>query len=530
MKGSKNIFIIIAFILMIVLFPRALPVVLMYLGLWSIFQAKKKTKYQNTYQSAPQAAATSSNLVLKCTECGAEIQITDEVCPNCNKPIDKDNIEVSVDDSPVVSMNQMYLNSEKKILRDLIIEEIKIQGEDPSKLISKDLNVKRNILFGVCGLVTLISVVLYFFNFPPYISLGVIGVNFIVFYFVFRYLNIVNRLVRQAIKSPDESISNIVEKAILDKSYTINSIYKLCLVLLVAVVVPVAVFFNPRVIYLKVDGEYSVFKYTKGITSSDEVIISETYKRLAVVSIEANAFENTSVKSVVLPEGLQIIKSEAFKNCTSLESIIIPETVIEIRASAFENCTSLSSVVLNEGLIEIRANAFRNCTSLVDITLPNSLEYLGAGVFAYNSSIKEITIPSKVIEINGETFIYCTSLERIIFHDDIISIHGETFIGCSKLDNVVLPTKITEIRGNTFEECTSLTSIIIPEGVTRIGGSAFRGCKNLSYVYLPMTIAEIGSSAFRQNYSLNNISIPYGAVVNERAFKDSPTQIEWIYE
>jgi hypothetical protein len=81
------------------------------------------------------------------------------------------------------------------------------------------------------------------------------------------------------------------------------------------------------------------------------------------------------------------------------------------------------------------------------------------------------------------------------------------------------------VRGNTFEGCSSLTSIIIPEGVTRIGGHAFHGCTSLSYVSIPSTVTEIGSSAFRQCYSLYKVRVPYGAIINERAFKESPTSI-----
>ena len=67
---------------------------------------------------------------------------------------------------------------------------------------------------------------------------------------------------------------------------------------------------------------------------------------------------------------------------------------------------------------------------------------------------------------------------------------------------------------------------MIPEGVTRIGGHAFYGCTSLSYVSIPSTVTEIGSSAFRQCYSLQSVRVPYRAVINERAFKESPTYIE----
>jgi hypothetical protein len=67
----------------------------------------------------------------------------------------------------------------------------------------------------------------------------------------------------------------------------------------------------------------------------------------------------------------------------------------------------------------------------------------------------------------------------------------------------------------------------IPEGVTRIGGHAFHSCHRLEEAVIPYTVNEIGSSAFRQCERLESIDLPAGCEVNERAFKNSPTQINW---
>ena len=103
-------------------------------------------------------------------------------------------------------------------------------------------------------------------------------------------------------------------------------------------------------------------------------------------------------------------------------------------------------------------------------------------------------------------------------------IRGEVFCYMNFV-SIELPSGITEIRGNTFENCRNLQTIRIPDGVTRIGGHAFAGCSSLYNVDVPDTVNEIGSSAFRYCSSLKTIYIPQSAKINERAFKDSPTQI-----
>lgn len=475
--------------------------------------------------TAPQQNA---NVILKCTKCGNVLNVNDKFCTACGTPFDGNNVQVVQDTSPIVPTDQSYLVNEKIILKNLLIEELKTQGENEKTFTTTSLNNKKNILLAIFGVITLIVAVMYYFNYSLFLCGFIELVALLIYHLIGKKFNIMNVLIKLAIKSPDEDISNIINNARSQRhTSALNSSLKFVIVLLIGIILPSMFFFNPKILYTKYEDGYSVFRYTRGITNREtNITIPDTYKGKKVLAIGESAFENTNVQTVNLPVGLETIKTKAFRNCSNLTSIDIPYTVQEIRGNAFENDINLKSVVLHEGLKEIRGSAFKYNTSLSEINLPNSLEYLGASAFSHCSSLISITIPKKVTEINGQTFEYCTSLRQINLHDDIISIHGETFVGDVSLNNVTLPSKITEVRGNTFEGCTSLTSIIIPEGVTRIGGHAFYGCTSLSYVSIPSTVTEIGSSAFRQCYSLQSVKVPYGAVINERAFKESPTYIE----
>ena len=144
------------------------------------------------------------------------------------------------------------------------------------------------------------------------------------------------------------------------------------------------------------------------------------------------------------------------------------------------------------------------------------------------TNFETVTIPStykdeKVIGIRGNVFKNMIFLKEVNLPNTIEVIRGGAFKDCKSLVSINLPTEITEIKGNTFEGCTSLKSIKIPDGVTRIGGHAFYGCVSLVDVNIPFSVIEIGSSAFRKCTSLKEINIPTHTMVNERAFKDSPT-------
>lgn len=446
-----------------------------------------------------------------------------------NISVDK-TVESQKGDDISVSIDPQYFNeSETNILTNIVKEEIENQGEKIKELVTPKMAKKANISVAILGVLTFIYALMYIFNIELVTCLICEVITLLLYIFIANKNNIVDVISKEATKNPDKDIAQIVTEARINKKQKLLSVpIKTVIVVLFALVIPTVFFANSRIIYSSYGDGYEVTKYTRGIlTSNTTVVIPDTYKEKKVVAIAKNAFNNSDIEEVTLPQTLECIKYRAFFNCKNLESISIPQSVTEIRASAFENCTNLKSVLLVDGIINIRASAFKNDVNLVEIELPDSLEYLGASTFAHCNSLKEITIPPKVIEINGETFKYCTSLRKINMHDDIISIHGETFVGDELLNDVVLPPKITEIRGDTFRYCRALSEIVIPEGVTRIGGHAFHGCINLKSVVVPSTVYEIGSSAFRNCFSLKNISLPRGVYINEKAFKQSPTIITY---
>ena len=196
------------------------------------------------------------------------------------------------------------------------------------------------------------------------------------------------------------------------------------------------------------------------------------------------------------------IGQRAFQNETGVTEVVLPDSVTEIGSYAFKGCTNLKSVILGSGVTAIGGEAFMGCASLTSFTLPQG-----------------------VTEIRGNTFQDCTSLKEVVLHEGVTAIHAYAFNGCTALESITLPSGITEIRANTFENCDSLTSIVIPEGVTRIAAHAFRDCDYLAEVTVPYTVKEIGSSAFRDCDRLYSIEIPEDCEVDERSFKDSPTNV-----
>ena len=497
-------------------------------------QVLNKIESNTNTNTSDNANNPQENIVLKCTECGAILKVEDKFCPSCGAPFDGNNVQVTEktpipqDTSPIVTYDSTYYVRERTILKNMLIEELNNRGEDINLLATAKTNKNKNILLLVLGILTLIITLLYYFNYSILLCALIEIIFFLIYLWINQHFNVLNILIKEAIKNPDTDITKLVNDIRNEK---INPILpnrkKIIITMLIAILIPSILFFTPKVIYTSYGDGYQVFRYTRGVISNEEVTIPDTYNGKKVIAIGEGAFKNSNVKKVTLPKTIESIKIDAFRNANNIESISLPSSVVEIRANAFANMANLTTISLPEGLKDIRGGAFAYDPKLTNVTLPSTLEYLGAGAFSHCSSITVITIPRKVTEINGQTFEYMTSLKKVNFHDNITYIHGEVFVGDINLDNVVLPPKITEIKGNTFENCKSLSSIEIPYGVTRIGGHAFYGCSKLSHVSIPLSVTEIGSSAFRNCNSLKYIEIPKNTLVNERAFKESPTVISY---
>ncbi len=253
-------------------------------------------------------------------------------------------------------------------------------------------------------------------------------------------------------------------------------------IIMVGLLVPEFMFAKPHMFFEHADGGYYLRFYTQGSGDEDEanVVIPDTWKGEPVIGIRGDVFEGMDgIETITLPETMEVIRGKAFADMEDLKEMILPESVT----------------------------------------------YLGGSAFKGDSSLAWVQLPLHLDEIAGETFKNCTSLQSVMMPEKMSRIGGEAFAGCVSLNYIVLPEGLTEIHGNCFENCSSIEAIAIPEGVTRIGGHAFFGCQSLTEVYLPSTLQEIDSSAFRYCTQLQEVTVPEGCSINERAFKESPTEV-----
>ena len=126
-----------------------------------------------------------------------------------------------------------------------------------------------------------------------------------------------------------------------------------------------------------------------------------------------------SVMSVIDP----VLGAYAFRGCTALKTVQFDD-MYAIMDGAFENCTALETVKINfvyknivsnatDGLLIIASNAFANCSSITTLNITGALQSISANAFANCTSVANFTVPTSVTSIASGAFSGWTAEQNI---------------------------------------------------------------------------------------------------------------------
>ncbi|MBP5307556.1 MAG: leucine-rich repeat protein, partial [Clostridia bacterium] len=270
----------------------------------------------------------------------------------------------------------------------------------------------------------------------------------------------------------------------------------------------------------------------------------------AYLTIGKNAFYNTAIAEVVLPETVTEIGDEAFSS-SALRTVSIPSTVTKMGAydidgnltsmKVFDGCKRLYLItvsddnenfatdasgalyVKNEGvkteLIMAPVAVAENVQLETEVDVPATVTKVWSRAFYNNTKITKVTFHTESnITLGSEIFSGATGLEEVILSNGFSSIGNGMFLGCSSIKSITIPATVTSIGAGAFFNCVSLENVIFAERTgsntltiedgsqsnTLTGGSgdygAFGNCVKLKNIVLPEGTKKIGKYAFATGY------------------------------
>lgn len=215
----------------------------------------------------------------------------------------------------------------------------------------------------------------------------------------------------------------------------------------------------------------------------------------SLTTIGDQAFSNSGITAITLPQSLTTIGSSVFYGADKLKSIVIPDGVTSIGDRAFTGCNSLEQIQLPAGINTIREFMFSGCNSLKSLDIPEGVTTIETFAITNCAGLTSVKLPSTLqrleyASISGNPGITCITLPRSL---RFIGENSLAFLGVS---SIIIPEGVTTIEDYAFAQNNYLRSASIPGTVTSLG-SVFTDCPDLVRVYYRgATIAAPDVEAF----------------------------------
>lgn len=210
-----------------------------------------------------------------------------------------------------------------------------------------------------------------------------------------------------------------------------------------------------------------------------------------------------SYNYIRIPDNINTISSDAFKECTSIEKIEFPEWVSQIGDRAFSGCTSLTDVKFPTNGFTIGASAFQGCSLSGNVENLQYATSIGENAFEKNTLSGNINI-SSAQTINSLAFADCTDISSVTFPTNGFTIGESAFSGCTALTSVTNLEMATSIGEYAFLNC-DLSQIRL--NTNQFNPNAFDCINGLTTVYLGNSVSE-----FPVNYNNKLKMVPDGAI------------------
>ena len=322
---------------------------------------------------------------------------------------------------------------------------------------------------------------------------------------------------------------------------------------------------NPYRILMEVDapnlGEFSLHPQTQTVgyrvfALRDDLTQITFPQTLRIICDQA--FYQTDLSRIDLPDSLLGVGSMAFDSCREVTEVTIGKGLIITLEDAFGHMFNLERFVVDpengyfsaddqgvlfdkektvlikapaklsgsyevpQGVQEVSNDAFSNSV-LTEVTLPDSVTSIGDRVFYHCNYLTTVNIGKGLETVGFWITGYCYRLEKFVVDPENAHFSSGSWGELLSKDRTILyqmpitasgsytvPETVTTIKLMAFDGCSDLTQIHLPERLKTIERNAFCGCTGLTTLEIPDSVTSIGDRAFWECYALETLQFGKG--------------------
>jgi hypothetical protein len=203
-------------------------------------------------------------------------------------------------------------------------------------------------------------------------------------------------------------------------------------------------------------------------------VVDEQYTYM----IGEGVFEATNVKTVVIPETVEIVGMSAFQDCVELTSVtfLANSNLKNVMDFAFKHCEKLDKIDFsNTKLQKIRSQAFYGCKALKEITFSDTLEHIGERAFYHCSLLSVLDFPASLTKLDDGAFGYCSSVSRIVIPAklDLFFASESAFHGIISSVELEFEPGREVVTGYALIQTAADVKLIIPKSVKQFAPLPF---------------------------------------------------------
>ncbi len=254
--------------------------------------------------------------------------------------------------------------------------------------------------------------------------------------------------------------------------------------------------------------EINIPEDAENFTSNGKMLFSGDGKQLIVCL----NYDEDGV--ITVPEGTEVICTDAFVSNINTEKVILPESLLEIQKNGLGGVHYLKEVQFGSHLKTIGEHAF-GFTELENPVLPDSVETIGNYVFVTGENMRDFHLPANLKAVGNYAFYNNKEQHRI--GDDVIHIGKDTKVTGSSFCGILFDGFEVDSGNELYStdgiflmdrEKTKIISaatavsgtVTVPDGIQHLEMYSFSFSPGITDVVIPDSVIGF-SSPFKADYT-----------------------------